>query len=147
DGALTEADFDFSANALAPSPGASVFLRADRDGNGKVTREEFAALFDQWDRGGQGFLSLSDLQDVLPAPAAPRAGAGASPPRRTRPTAGRWRATTRWASPSPSRAPTTSVPRSPAPAAPGSAWASPCWWTPSTTPSAAPTAACPAAST
>ena len=40
DGALTAADFDFSAQPLTPSPGAMLFFRADRDGNGKLTREE-----------------------------------------------------------------------------------------------------------
>jgi hypothetical protein len=45
DKVLTRADFDFSANALTPSPGAMIFQRADRDGNGKVTREEIDALF------------------------------------------------------------------------------------------------------
>jgi len=45
DGVLAAADFDFSAHALTPSPGLSLFYRADTDGNGKVTREEFDALF------------------------------------------------------------------------------------------------------
>ena len=44
DGALTPPDFDFSGSSLAPSPGALVFSRTDRDGNGKVTREELEAL-------------------------------------------------------------------------------------------------------
>ena len=45
DAFLTASDFDFSAHALAPSPGMMLFYRADRDGNGKVTREEFDASF------------------------------------------------------------------------------------------------------
>jgi hypothetical protein len=68
DRALTPVDFDFSPHALAMSPGAMVFMRADRDSNGKVTREEFEALFKQLDGGGQDFLSLSDLQEALPMP-------------------------------------------------------------------------------
>ncbi len=71
DKALTPGDFDFSAHALTPSPGMAVFYRADRDGNGKVTREEFNGLFTQWDGGGQGYLSLTDLQDALRPPQAP----------------------------------------------------------------------------
>ena len=68
DKALTRADFDFSAHALAPSPGAMIFQRADRDGNGKVTREEIDALFSQVDTDGHGFLSLSDLQESFRMP-------------------------------------------------------------------------------
>ena len=78
DKALTEADFDFSANALAPSPGASLFYRVDRDGNGKVTREELDAFLKQNDSGDLGYLSLSDLQEAFRPPpltlSAPRPG-------------------------------------------------------------------------
>ena len=77
DQALTERDFDFSAHALTPSPGAMLFLRADRDGNGKVTREELDAFFKACDAGQQGFLSLADLQEALPMPAG-RAGPSAT---------------------------------------------------------------------
>ena len=86
DKALTRADFDFSAHALAPSPGAMIFQRADRDGNGKVTREEIDALFSQVDTDGHGFLSLSDLQEAFPMPSmggsAPR-GRSAGPSKET----------------------------------------------------------------
>jgi thiol-disulfide isomerase/thioredoxin len=78
DGALTPPDFDFSGSALAPSPGSMLFARVDVDGNGKVTREELEAFFRASDTGGQGFLSLSDLQEAFtppaPAPAVPGAG-------------------------------------------------------------------------
>lgn len=73
DKVLTGDDFDFSQHALTPTPGAILFYRADRDGNGKVTREEFDGLFKQFDSGGQDFLSLSDLQEGLRLP--PRAAA------------------------------------------------------------------------
>ena len=69
DKALTAADFDFSGSSLAPSPGALVYSRFDRDGNGKITRDEFDAFFKATDSGGQGFLSLSDLQEVFDQPA------------------------------------------------------------------------------
>ncbi len=72
DSALTAADFDFSEHALTPSPGLGLFYRADRDGNGKVTREEFDGLFTSLDGGGQGFLSQTDLIEALsPRPRGP----------------------------------------------------------------------------
>ena len=78
DKALTAADFDFSGSSLAPSPGALVYSRFDRDGNGKITRAEFDAFFKATDSGGQGFLSLSDLQEVFDQPA--RSSANPSAP-------------------------------------------------------------------
>jgi alkyl hydroperoxide reductase subunit AhpC len=76
---LTAADFDFSGSSLAPSPGAIVFSRFDRDGNGKVTQEELEAFFKTADSGDQGFLCLSDLQDAFTPPppsARPAPGSG-----------------------------------------------------------------------
>jgi thiol-disulfide isomerase/thioredoxin len=70
DHALTRDDFDFSPHALTPSPGMVFFHRADKDGNGKVTREELDAFFKQCDTGNQGFLSLSDFQDAFRSPPA-----------------------------------------------------------------------------
>jgi hypothetical protein len=78
DGALTGRDFDFSAHALAPSPGMMVFYMADRDGNGKVTREEFEAMFRAADSGGADFLSLGDLQEALAPPSRGRGSSGGS---------------------------------------------------------------------
>jgi thiol-disulfide isomerase/thioredoxin len=72
DGALSEPDFDFSAHALAPSPGAMLFYQADRDGNGKLTPEELEGFFRAADTGGEGFLSLADLQQALSPPARAR---------------------------------------------------------------------------
>jgi hypothetical protein len=81
DKALTAADFDFSVNALASSPGAMVFMRADADGNGKITREEMSAFFKAADSGGEGFLSLADLQEAFtPPPARGSASAGSGRP-------------------------------------------------------------------
>lgn len=80
DQALTRDDFDFSAHALTPSPGAMIFQRADRDGNGKVTREELDALFTQVDSDGHGFLSLSDLQESFRMPSAGPAPKGRGGP-------------------------------------------------------------------
>jgi Ca2+-binding EF-hand superfamily protein len=78
DGALTGRDFDFSAHALTPSPGAMIFSAADRDGNGKVTREELEALFRAADSDGAGFLSLGDLQQALAPPSRGRGSSGPS---------------------------------------------------------------------
>lgn len=80
DQALTAADFDFSSSALAPSTGSMLFFRLDRDGSGKITRDEVDAFFQATDSGGQGFLSLSDLQEAFTRPA---------PPSRSLPVAGR----------------------------------------------------------
>ena len=79
DRVLTEADFDFSAHALTPSPGMMIFMRADRDGNGKVTPEELDAFFKKLDSGNQGFLSLSDLQEAFRMPSRPPAAPGDAP--------------------------------------------------------------------
>jgi len=77
DKSLSQADFDFAASSLVPSPGAMVFSRLDRDGSGKVTREELDAFFRAGDSGGQGFLSLSDLQEAFaPPPSRPSPSAG-----------------------------------------------------------------------
>ncbi len=81
DGVLTPPDFDFSGSALAPSMGSMLFMRADHNGNGKVTREELEAFFRAADTGGEGFLSLSDLQDAFAPPAPARsAGSGSGRP-------------------------------------------------------------------
>jgi hypothetical protein len=81
DKAISAADFDFSTSALASSPGAMVFMRADADGNGKITPEEMSAFFKATDSGGEGFLSLSDLQEAFaPPPARPTASAASGRP-------------------------------------------------------------------
>jgi hypothetical protein len=76
DGSLSERDFNFSAHALTPSPGVMVFYAADRDGNGKLTREELDAFYRAADSGGTGFLALTDLQEALTPPARGRGSSG-----------------------------------------------------------------------
>ncbi len=84
DGALTQNDFDFSAHALAPSMGMRVYYSMDRDGNGKVTREEIDAFFTKNDAGGMDFLSLGDLQQAFDGPGpAPVPHAGGAPPKQS----------------------------------------------------------------
>lgn len=80
DKVLTEGDFDFSPHALTSSTGAMLFYQADRDGNGKVTREELERFFQATDSGDQGFLSLSDLQDAFRTPARPASVSGGKRP-------------------------------------------------------------------
>jgi thiol-disulfide isomerase/thioredoxin len=80
DKALTGSDFDFSNTYGAPSPGGMLFGRADRDGNGKITREELDAIFKAADSGGAGFLSLADLQEAFPMPSPSRSMSSADRP-------------------------------------------------------------------
>jgi thiol-disulfide isomerase/thioredoxin len=61
-GTITPTDFDWSQHSLAPTPGAMLFFMSDRDGNGKVTAEEFTALFGDLGGDEQGFLALDDLR-------------------------------------------------------------------------------------
>ncbi len=68
DTVLTAPDFDFSSRPSGPPTGTLLFIQADRDGNGKVTRAEFEAFFTAADSDGLGFLSCSDLQQVIDAP-------------------------------------------------------------------------------
>jgi thiol-disulfide isomerase/thioredoxin len=73
DGLLTAPDFDFSPHALTPSPGMMLYYMADADANGKVTREEFQAIFDQLDGEQLGFLSQDELKRLFTPPARPKA--------------------------------------------------------------------------
>ena len=79
DKALTAPDFDFTPHALSPTPGMMMFMRADRDGNGKVTRDEVDAFFKAADSGGLGYLSLADMQDAFRSAPRPAPTAGAPP--------------------------------------------------------------------
>lgn len=63
DSRLTAEDFDWSEHSLSRTPGFLLFFQADRDANGKVTREEFNQLFDSLDSGKHGFLSLDNVRD------------------------------------------------------------------------------------
>lgn len=65
---LTAADFDWSASSLARSPGLMLYFMSDRDANGKVTPEEFSALFQQLDTDGRGYLAVDDLRDQFQPP-------------------------------------------------------------------------------
>jgi thiol-disulfide isomerase/thioredoxin len=68
DGILSAPDFDFTTQGPGAAPGALLFNRADKDGNGKVTRDELDALFAATDSNGLGFLSLADFQESFDRP-------------------------------------------------------------------------------
>ncbi|MGC8639495.1 MAG: deiodinase family protein [Isosphaeraceae bacterium] len=68
DQVLTQADFDFSTSPPLAAPGLLIFSRLDRDGNGKITKEELDAFFRAADSQNMGWLSKSDLEAALPAP-------------------------------------------------------------------------------
>ena len=80
DKAITATDFDFSPSALSSSPGASLFYRADADGDGRLTKSEMDAFFAKADSGHSGFLSLDDAKGALNPPLA--APSSAPPVRR-----------------------------------------------------------------
>ncbi len=66
---LSSKDFEWSEHSLVPTPGFMMFFMADRDANGKLTREEFTALFDQFAGGDSGYAALDDLRtQFLPPP-------------------------------------------------------------------------------
>ncbi len=77
-GALDEEDFDFSPHSLAPTPGLALFMRADRNGDGRLTPEEMAAFYKQADRDQQGFVSLQEMQEAF-RPSKPLKGSSGGP--------------------------------------------------------------------
>lgn len=70
DGVVTERDLNWKDHALAASPGALLFRLADQDANGKVEREEFAALFAKLDTDESGILALDELREQVTEPVA-----------------------------------------------------------------------------
>jgi hypothetical protein len=83
DGKISEADFDWSQHSLTRTPGFMLFFMADRDTNGKVTKDEFEALFDSFSDGGD-FIAIDDLRDRLNPP--PPSSAGDAPDKPSRST-------------------------------------------------------------
>lgn len=74
DGVVTERDLSWKDHALAASPGAMLFRMADQDANGKVERDEFAALFAKLDTDESGILALDELREQLTEPASTGGG-------------------------------------------------------------------------
>lgn len=79
DRGINAEDFDWSESATARTSGAMLFYQADRDGNGKVTREEFASVFDSFDTEKTGYLALDDLRYEFDAERSRRAVARKGP--------------------------------------------------------------------
>ncbi len=76
DGLVTSEDLDWSPRSryLQGAPARGRFARMDRNGNGRVTLEEWTKAFEQAARGKKS-LTQDDLADFLyPAPPAPRPG-------------------------------------------------------------------------
>ncbi len=67
-GRIEEIDFDWSKHSLAPSPGMNLFFMGDRDGNGKLTHDEFQGLFQQLAGEDSDFIALDDVRDQFPQP-------------------------------------------------------------------------------
>ena len=67
-GSIEESDLQFPEHALQRTPGMMIFMMADRDANGRLTREEFASLFDQFDNERWGFLSFDDMKTKFAPP-------------------------------------------------------------------------------
>ncbi|MFO0910858.1 MAG: hypothetical protein U0794_21375 [Isosphaeraceae bacterium] len=83
DGAVTPEDLDWSPRSNYLQSRAQArgrFARMDRNGNGRVTLEEWEKAFEQAAKG-KTFLTLEDVSNLLyPPPAAPpRAAAGGKP--------------------------------------------------------------------
>lgn len=70
DNKITKADFDWSEHSLSMSPGMMMFFMADRDANGKLTRDEFLSFFEDFGGGDEGFLAIDDVKDRFEQPAA-----------------------------------------------------------------------------
>lgn len=86
DGSLRRDDLDWTEQSLylrSRAPFRPKFAAADSNSNGRVTREEFQALFDRA-AGAKGYLTPDDLADLLGPP--PRSSAGAGGPPRDMPT-------------------------------------------------------------
>lgn len=78
DGKISPVDLAWPEHALAQSPGSSLYFLADTDSNGRVTREELLAFFDQADSDNLGFLALDDFKRVLPMPGSSRSSSNDS---------------------------------------------------------------------
>jgi hypothetical protein len=84
DGALAADDFDWSPSspyAMQAGLAGQFFRNLDKNSNGKVSREEWEAMFATL-AGDKGYLTADDLRNALypPRPATPPPGSGTQPP-------------------------------------------------------------------
>jgi Ca2+-binding EF-hand superfamily protein len=83
DNAITADDLDWSENATyfrQLGIAQQVIRQGDNDGNRKLTKEEWAALFEQAAKGKTN-IDVDDLRNLLFAPMPPRKGGGGMPPK------------------------------------------------------------------
>jgi Ca2+-binding EF-hand superfamily protein len=74
DGNITQDDLDWSSNsafARASMPSSQWFRMFDTNSNGKISREEWEALFNRASKG-KGFLTAEDLREAFPTTPPPR---------------------------------------------------------------------------
>jgi Ca2+-binding EF-hand superfamily protein len=74
DGVLTAGDFDWSDRslyALQGMPARFWFSMLDKDSNGRITKEEWAAAFERASKG-KGYLTPDDLRETFPTVPPPR---------------------------------------------------------------------------
>jgi hypothetical protein len=74
DGVLTPSDFDWSQRssfAMQSAPSRYWFAAYDQDSNGRITREEWDALFARA-AGSKGYLTADDLREAFPVAPPPR---------------------------------------------------------------------------
>jgi hypothetical protein len=82
DGAITPPDLDWSDRSeylRRRTPLRAKFTQADTNSNGRVSREEFQALFDKA-AGAKGYLTPDDLIDLITPPPRPQARSSGPPP-------------------------------------------------------------------
>lgn len=85
DGGITENDLSWSEHALAATPGSMLYMEADIDSDGRVTKQEFDELFARMDQEGRGFVSQDELRALLSPPPAPPPSANTQRPRSSGP--------------------------------------------------------------
>ncbi len=81
DGVLTAADFDWSERssyARQSMPSRFWFSMADKDSNGRLSRDEWHALFTRAAKG-KDYLTADDLAELFPVSPPPREKAAATP--------------------------------------------------------------------
>ncbi len=80
---LSASDFDFTPHALTFTPGMAAFFAADRDGDGRLTHQEWETLFRAADHAGDGFVSLDEVRESIDGPPGGRRSTSRGPSRLT----------------------------------------------------------------
>jgi Ca2+-binding EF-hand superfamily protein len=80
DGVLTAADFDWSDRSLYAMQGMPArywFSRIDTNSNGRISREEWQALYERMAQG-KGYVTPDDLREAFPTAPPPRPAGSSS---------------------------------------------------------------------